>query len=205
FVADLSSQEAVRGVADALRAAYPALHVLVNNAGVVNLRYAETADGIETVFAVNHLAPFLLTHLLLGRLAAGGPARIVNVASDVRPPRRLAGGRGRQRPLLRRLPGSALVAGVVRREARAAAVGGERQDDGAGGVNQAVAWRATSATHSLAGRGARVMPAQRRRTRRPMAASRSRPASGGPRAVCRHPSTRNVSRLRSAQWNSSGC
>src|SRR5207237_827913 len=83
FVADLSSQEAVRGVADALRAAYPALHVLVNNAGVVNLRYAETADGIETVFAVNHLAPFLLTHLLLGRLAAGGPARIVNVASDV--------------------------------------------------------------------------------------------------------------------------
>src|SRR5206468_570620 len=83
FVADLSSQEAVRGVADALRAAYPALQVLVNNAGVVNLRYAETADGIETVFAVNHLAPFLLTHLLLGRLAAGGPARIVNVASDV--------------------------------------------------------------------------------------------------------------------------
>src|SRR5439155_25272161 len=60
FVADLSSQEAVRGMAGALRAAYPALHVLVNNAGVVNLRYAETADGIETVFAVNHLAPFLL-------------------------------------------------------------------------------------------------------------------------------------------------
>ena len=83
FVADLSSQEAVRGLAGALRAAYPALHVLVNNAGVVNLRYAETADGIETVFAVNHLAPFLLTHLLLGRLAESGPARIVNVASDV--------------------------------------------------------------------------------------------------------------------------
>ena len=83
FVADLSSQEAVRRLADAVCAAYPALHVLVNNAGVVNLRYSETADGIETVFAVNHLAPFLLTHLLLGRLVESGPARIVNVASDV--------------------------------------------------------------------------------------------------------------------------
>ena len=83
FVADLASQEAVRGLAEALLAAYPRLHVLVNNAGVVNLRYSETVDGIETVFAVNHLAPFLLTHLLLGRLADGGSARIVNVASDV--------------------------------------------------------------------------------------------------------------------------
>jgi len=50
---------------------------------VVNLRYSETPDGIETVFAVNHLAPFLLTHLLLGRLAESDAARIVNVASDV--------------------------------------------------------------------------------------------------------------------------
>lgn len=83
FVADLSSQAAVRELAGALMAAYPALHVLVNNAGVVNLRYTETTDGIETAFAVNHLAPFLLTHLLLGRLRAGSPSRIVNVASDV--------------------------------------------------------------------------------------------------------------------------
>ena len=82
FVADLSSQAAVRELAGALMAAYPALHVLVNNAGVVNLRYTETTDGIETVFAVNHLAPFLLTHLLLGRLRDGSPSRIVNVASD---------------------------------------------------------------------------------------------------------------------------
>ncbi|TMA38752.1 MAG: SDR family oxidoreductase [Deltaproteobacteria bacterium] len=82
FVADLASRAAVHGLAGELRAAYPRVHVLVNNAGVVNLRYSETVDGIETVFAVNHLAPFLLTHLLLGRLAESGSARIVNVASD---------------------------------------------------------------------------------------------------------------------------
>src|SRR5207245_434172 len=58
------------------------LHVLVNNAGVVNVRRELTADGIETVFAVNHLAYFLLSHLLLDRLKASAPARIVNVASD---------------------------------------------------------------------------------------------------------------------------
>src|SRR5262249_26734382 len=61
---------------------YPTIHVLVNNAGVVNLRHTTTVDGIETVFAVNHLAYFLLTHLLLDRLRASAPARIVNVASE---------------------------------------------------------------------------------------------------------------------------
>ena len=54
----------------------------MNNAGVVNLRRSTTVDGIETVFAVNHLAYFLLTHLLLERLRGSAPARIVNVASD---------------------------------------------------------------------------------------------------------------------------
>jgi NAD(P)-dependent dehydrogenase (short-subunit alcohol dehydrogenase family) len=58
------------------------LHVLINNAGLVNLSFKRTADGIEEVFAVNHLAPFLLTNLLLDRLKESGPARIVNVASD---------------------------------------------------------------------------------------------------------------------------
>jgi NAD(P)-dependent dehydrogenase (short-subunit alcohol dehydrogenase family) len=82
-LADLSSQEAIRRVAAELVARYPAIHVLVNNAGVVNLRYSTTVDGIETVFAVNHLAYFLLTALLLDRLRSSGRARIVNVASEV--------------------------------------------------------------------------------------------------------------------------
>ncbi len=82
FLADLSSQAEVRRLAAALRDRYPAIHVLVNNAGVVNLRRSTTVDGIETVFAVNHLAYFLLTHLLLDRLRSSVPARIVNVASD---------------------------------------------------------------------------------------------------------------------------
>jgi retinol dehydrogenase 12 len=82
FVADLSSQQAIRSLAGELLAAYPALHVLVNNAGVVNLRRTTTVDGIETVLAVNHLAYYLLTRLLLEGLAASGRARVVNVASD---------------------------------------------------------------------------------------------------------------------------
>lgn len=82
FLADLAVQAEVHRVAHQLCDTYPAIHVLVNNAGVVNLRYTETPDGIETVFAVNHLAYFLLTHLLLERLRASAPARVVNVASD---------------------------------------------------------------------------------------------------------------------------
>jgi len=82
YRADLASQREVRALAAELLARYPAMHVLVNNAGVVNLRHATTVDGIETVFAVNHLAYFLLTALLLDRLKASGPARVVNVASE---------------------------------------------------------------------------------------------------------------------------
>jgi NAD(P)-dependent dehydrogenase (short-subunit alcohol dehydrogenase family) len=82
FLADLASQADIRRVAAELLARFPRIHVLVNNAGVVNLRHTKTVDGIETVFAVNHLAYFLLTHLLLERLRASAPARIVNVASD---------------------------------------------------------------------------------------------------------------------------
>ncbi len=81
-LADLSSQAAVRQVASELLATYPKIHLLVNNAGVINLKYSTSPDGIETVFAVNHLAYFLLTNLLLDRLKASAPARIVNVASD---------------------------------------------------------------------------------------------------------------------------
>ncbi|HLK10256.1 MAG TPA: SDR family oxidoreductase [Candidatus Binatia bacterium] len=81
-LADLSAQAEVRRLATELRAAYRRIHVLVNNAGVVNLRRTTTVDGIETVFAVNHLAYFLLTVSLLERLRESAPARVVNVASD---------------------------------------------------------------------------------------------------------------------------
>lgn len=82
FEMDLASQDSIRAGARKILDAYPEIHLLVNNAGVVNVGYSETIDGIETTFAVNHLAYFLLTHLLLERLKASAPARIVNVASD---------------------------------------------------------------------------------------------------------------------------
>jgi NAD(P)-dependent dehydrogenase (short-subunit alcohol dehydrogenase family) len=81
FLADLSSQASVRELAGAVRARHGRLHVLINNAGLLNLQRRTTADGIEETFALNHLAPFLLTNLLLDRLLASAPARIVNVAS----------------------------------------------------------------------------------------------------------------------------
>ncbi len=83
LIADLSSQEEVRKLAGELIATNRPLHVVVNNAGVINFRHTTTVDGIETTFAVNHLAYFLLTHLLLEVLKASAPARIVNVASGV--------------------------------------------------------------------------------------------------------------------------
>jgi NAD(P)-dependent dehydrogenase (short-subunit alcohol dehydrogenase family) len=82
FLADLSSLTEVRRLAHELLVRYPQIHILVNNAGILNWNRAMTVDGIEAVFAVNHLAYFLLTHLLLERLRASAPARVVNVASD---------------------------------------------------------------------------------------------------------------------------
>lgn len=82
FLADLGVQGEVRGVAAELLARHPRVDVLINNAGLVNLGYSETEDRIETVFAVNHLAYFLLTELLLDRLRESAPARVVNVASN---------------------------------------------------------------------------------------------------------------------------
>ncbi len=81
FPADVSSQAEVRRLADAVLAAYPRLDVLVNNAGGFWATRRVTADGLEYTFAVNHLAPFLLTSLLLDRLKASAPARIVTVSS----------------------------------------------------------------------------------------------------------------------------
>jgi NAD(P)-dependent dehydrogenase (short-subunit alcohol dehydrogenase family) len=82
LLADLSVQAEVRRVAADFLATDRPLHVLINNAGVVNLRRSVTVDGIEATFAVNHLAYFLLTDLLLERLRRSAPARIINVASD---------------------------------------------------------------------------------------------------------------------------
>ena len=82
LLADLSSLAAVRALAREFLATYPALHVLVNNAGTVELARTTTIDGFEKTFAVNHLSYFLLTNLLLPRLRASAPSRIVNVASE---------------------------------------------------------------------------------------------------------------------------
>ena len=82
MLADLSSQEAIRQLARELAEHYEQIHVLVNNAGAINMKRTVTVDGIETTWAVNHLAYFLLTNLLLPTLEASAPARIVNVSSD---------------------------------------------------------------------------------------------------------------------------
>jgi retinol dehydrogenase-12 len=79
--ADFASLAQVRAMAAQVVASVPRLDVLINNAGCGNFSRTVTTDGYETTFAVNHLAPFLLTNLLLERLKASVPARIVNVAS----------------------------------------------------------------------------------------------------------------------------
>ena len=81
FVADLSSQTEVRRMAGEVLAAYPRLDVLVNNVGGFWAHRHTTVDGLEHTFALNHLAPFLLTSLLLDRLVTSAPARVVTVAS----------------------------------------------------------------------------------------------------------------------------
>jgi NAD(P)-dependent dehydrogenase (short-subunit alcohol dehydrogenase family) len=79
--ADLSSQASIREAASRIRERHSELHVLINNAGIFTRRRELTADGLEQQFAVNHLAYFLLTNLLLDRLKAGSPSRIINVSS----------------------------------------------------------------------------------------------------------------------------
>lgn len=82
LVADLSSQQSIRKLVEDFKQHYKQLHVLINNAGVFMLTRRETVDGLEITFAVNYLAPFLLTNLLLDVLKASAPARIVNVSSE---------------------------------------------------------------------------------------------------------------------------
>jgi len=78
---DLGTLAAVRALAAEFRAKHKRLDVLVNNAGGVSDKRQITTDGFEQTFAVNHLAPFLLTHLLLDLLKASAPSRVVVVAS----------------------------------------------------------------------------------------------------------------------------
>ncbi|GMU60649.1 MAG: retinol dehydrogenase [Myxococcaceae bacterium] len=83
LLADLSSLAEVRKLGKDFLARWDTLHVLVNNAGAINLAREVTVDGFERTFATNHLSYFLLTHLLLPALEKGAPeARIVNVASN---------------------------------------------------------------------------------------------------------------------------
>jgi NAD(P)-dependent dehydrogenase (short-subunit alcohol dehydrogenase family) len=82
-VADLASQGEIRRLAEDFKGHYSALHVLINNAGIIPRKREVTVDGFETQLAVNHLATFLLTNLLLDILKASAPARIVTVASDM--------------------------------------------------------------------------------------------------------------------------
>ncbi|MCH7737555.1 MAG: SDR family oxidoreductase [Chloroflexi bacterium] len=134
LVADLSSQEQVRRLADEFMERHQRLDVLVNNAGAIHLSRRKSADGIEMTFALNHLSYFLLTNLLLDVLVASTPARVVNVASavhqkartdlfDIHAPRRYSGFRAYARSklcnllftyeLARRLEGTGVTANAL--------------------------------------------------------------------------------------------
>ncbi len=80
--ADFSSLADVRRLAAAIMEHTPRVDVLINNAGGIFVRRAVSKDGYEMTFAVNHLAPFLLTHLLANTLKSAGPSRIVTTASN---------------------------------------------------------------------------------------------------------------------------
>ena len=82
MLADLSVQSEVRRLAEEFLDRHHRLDVLVNNAGLVNSKRTETPDGIEATFAINHLAPFLLTNLLLDRIKESGDGRIVTTSSE---------------------------------------------------------------------------------------------------------------------------
>jgi NAD(P)-dependent dehydrogenase (short-subunit alcohol dehydrogenase family) len=81
FIADLASQRQVRKLAAEVVERHERLHVLINNAGTFQAERRLTEDGLETSFAVNYLAPFLLTYELLRLLEKSSPSRIINVAS----------------------------------------------------------------------------------------------------------------------------
>lgn len=83
MVCDMSSMASIRGFASDLKKRYDHLDVLINNAGAEFVKRQLTAEGFEQTFAVDYLAPFLLTHELLDLLKAGAPSRIINVSSGL--------------------------------------------------------------------------------------------------------------------------
>ena len=87
-LADFAALDQVAALGERVRTDFPGLNVLINNAGLLTDHWQLSADGFEMTFAVNYLAPFLLTQMLLDTLRASAPARIVNVASTA-----LGGGR----------------------------------------------------------------------------------------------------------------
>lgn len=84
MLADLAIQSEVRALAAGFEANHDRLDVLVNNAGVIMNERTETPDGLEATLAINHLAPFLLTNLLLDLLKKSAPSRVITVSSEAR-------------------------------------------------------------------------------------------------------------------------
>jgi NAD(P)-dependent dehydrogenase (short-subunit alcohol dehydrogenase family) len=118
--ADFARLDDVRRLADELLGAYGRIDVLANNAGAIFTRRTVTADGREPTFQINHLAPFLLTNLLLPRLAEADDARVINTASDAYrrgrlDPDDLDGTRGRV-PVRKAYPASKLATVLFTRE-----------------------------------------------------------------------------------------
>jgi NAD(P)-dependent dehydrogenase (short-subunit alcohol dehydrogenase family) len=83
LLADLSSQQSIHRLAEEFKQNYAQLHILINNAGATYPERQLSVDGIELTFALNHMAYFTLTNLLLDTLKASAPARIVNVSSGL--------------------------------------------------------------------------------------------------------------------------
>jgi len=81
YVADLSSQKEIRNFTKIFKNNNDDLHVLINNAGVFLRKREESVDGLEMMFAINHLGYFLLTNLLLDLIEKSAPSRIINVSS----------------------------------------------------------------------------------------------------------------------------
>jgi NAD(P)-dependent dehydrogenase (short-subunit alcohol dehydrogenase family) len=87
LLADMSSQQAIRALADDVRRRFTKIDVLINNAAGIFDRREFTVDGIEKTFATNHLGPFLLTNLVIDLVKAGTGGRIINVAAEGYPSR----------------------------------------------------------------------------------------------------------------------